>query len=83
MGRELYGVRLTQAEREQLQQLTRSGKGPARQTARARILLKTHEGWSAPKVAEALDLSAGTVFRTKRRFAEGRLEGALQERPQP
>ncbi len=83
MGRELYGVRLAPREREQLQQLIRSGKSPARETARARILLKVDEGWSAPRVAEALDLSVGTVFRIKRRFAEGGLEGALKERPRP
>jgi len=50
---------------------------------RARILLKTDEGWNAPKVAEALDVSAGTVFRIKRRFAEAGLEGALLERSRP
>ena len=83
MGREKYVVRLRQGEREQLHQLLRGGKSPARKTARARILLKTDEGWSAPKVAEALDIAVGTVFRTKRRFAEGGLEGALQERPRP
>lgn len=83
MGREKFPVRLAQEERERLQQLIRGGKSPARKMARARVLLKTDEGWSAPKVAEALDISAGTVFRTKRRFAEGGLEGALQERPRP
>ena len=83
MGLEKYPVRLAQGEREQLQQVIRGGKSPARKTARARILLKTDEGWSAPKVAEALDISVGTVFRIKRRFAEGGLEGALQERPRP
>ena len=81
MVREKYGVHLAQEEREQLQQLIRGGKSPARKTARARVLLKSDEGWSSPKVAEALDISVGTVFRTKRRFAEGGLEGALQERP--
>ena len=83
MGKNLYTVRLSQTEREQLQQLIRSGKSPARKIARARILIKTDEGWSAPKVAEALDLSVGTVFRTKRRFSEEGLEGALQEKPRP
>ena len=34
-------------------------------------------------MAEELDISVGTIFRTKRRFAEGGLEGALQERPRP
>ena len=81
MGREKSAVRLAQGERERLQQLVRNGKSPARKTARARILLKTSQGWSAPRVAEALDISLGTVFRIKRRFAEGGLVGALEERP--
>ena len=68
MGREKYPVRLAQGERERLQLLIRGGKSPARKTARARVLLKISEGWSAPKVAEALDISVGTVFRIKRRF---------------
>jgi len=83
MRRGKYTVRLGQEEREQLQQLIRGGKSPARRMAPARILLKTDEGWSAPKVAEALDISVGTVFRTKRCFAEGGLQGVLQERPRP
>ena len=69
MVEEKYGVRLAPEEREWLEHLIRAGKNPARITARARILLKTSEGWSAPKVAGALDVSEGTVFRIKRRFA--------------
>ena len=45
-----YGVRLTAEQRIQLQHLVRAGKGTARVTVRARILLKTDEGWSAPQV---------------------------------
>ena len=51
-------------------------------TIRARILLKTNEGWPAPQVAEALDVVEGTVYRIKRRSAEDGLEGVLQDRPQ-
>ena len=83
MVKEKYGVRLAPEEREWLEHLIRAGKSPARITARARILLKTSEGWSAPKVAGALDVSEGTVFRIKRRFAEEGLAGVLQDRPQP
>ena len=50
---------------------------------RARILLKTGEGWSASRVAQALDVAEGTVFRFKRRFAEDGLDGALRDRTQP
>ena len=51
-------------------------------TARARILLKSDEGWPAPQVAEALDVALGTVYRVKQRLAEGGLEGVLKDRPQ-
>ncbi len=83
MGQAKYPVRLAQGEREELLRLIRGGKSPARMTARARVLLRTDEGWSAPKVAEALDISVGTVYRVKRRFAQGGLEEALPERPRP
>ena len=81
-GQEKYGVRLALEQRDRLQHLVRAGKGSARVIIRARILLKTDEGWSAPQVAEALDVAEGTVFRTKRRFAEEGLEGVLKDRPQ-
>ena len=82
MVREKYGVRLTPEQRNQLEHLVRAGKSTARVTTRARILLKTDAGWSAPQVAQALDVVEGTVFRIKRRFAEEGLAGALQDRPQ-
>ena len=82
MVREKYPVRLTSEERENLQRLVRGGKSAARMTIRARILLKTGDGRSAPRVAEALDVVAGTVYRIKRRFVEDGLEGALWERTQ-
>ena len=70
MVREKFAVRLTVEERNRLEHMVRAGKGSARVTTRARILLKTGEGWPAPKVAQALDVSGGTVFRLKRRFAK-------------
>ena len=82
MVREKFAVRLTPEERDQLEHMVRAGKSSARVTTRARILLKTDEGWPAPKVAQALDVAEGTVFRLKRRFAEDGLEGALRDRTQ-
>ena len=61
MVREKYAVRLTPEERENLQRLVRDGKSPARMTTRARILLKTGDGWPAPQVAEALDVAKRTA----------------------
>ena len=81
MVRERYGVRLTGEQRDHLEHLVRAGKGTARVAARARILLKSDDGWAAPQVAEALDVSVGTVYRVKQRFAEAGLEGVLRDRP--
>ena len=82
MVREKFGVQLALEQRNQLEHLVRAGKSTARVTTRARILLKTDEGWPAPKVAQALDVVEGTVFRIKRRFAEEGLAGVLRDRPQ-
>ena len=68
MRRQKYPVGLDHEERERLQQLIRGGKSRARVMTRARILMRSEEGWTAPKVAEALDVSVGTVFRIKGAF---------------
>ena len=82
MVRDKYAVRLAPEQREELQRLIRVGKSSARVTARARILLKSDDGWAAPQAAEALDAALSTVYRVKQRFAEEGLEGVLQDRPQ-
>lgn len=82
MVQEKYGVQLTPEEQEQLRQLIRSGQHSARIITRARILLRTDEGWSASRVSAALDTSPRTVVRTKRRYAEEGLDGVLHDRVQ-
>ena len=77
MVRDKYAVWLAPEQREELQNLIRVGKSSARVTARARILLKSGDGWAAPQVAEALDVALGTVYRIKQRFTEEGLEGSL------
>ena len=77
-----YAVRLAPEEREELQHLIRVGESSARVTARARILLKSDDGWAAPQVAEALDVALGTVYQIKQRFAgEGLAEGPAGPAP--
>ncbi len=82
MAQEKFAVHLSAEDRGQLERLIRSGQHSARVINRARILLKTDEGWSASQVASALDTSQRTVFRTKRRYAEEGLDGVLHDRPQ-
>ena len=83
MGRERYVVRLEREDRDQLEHLIRGGKSPARKVTRARILLKSDASWGIERIMEALDTSAGTVCRTKRRYLEGGLKRALEEDPRP
>lgn len=83
MGASRYRVGLTEEEREQLLQVTRRGKAPARKVTRARILSKADQGLYDRQVAEALDVSMATVWRTRKRFVEEGLESALKERPRP
>ena len=68
MVREKYEVRLSAEQRDQLEHLVRAGKSTVRVVTRARILLKTDQGWPAPEVAQALDVVDGTVYRIKRTF---------------
>ena len=86
MVRDKYAVRLQPEQREELQHLIRVGKSSARvtarATARARILLKSDDGWATPQVAEALDVALGTVYRIKQRFTGEGLARALRDRPQ-
>ena len=82
MVQEKYGVRLSSPEKSQLRQVISTGKSSARAITRARILVKTDEGWSASQVAAALDISERTVFRAKRRYAEEGLDEVLRHRNQ-
>ena len=82
MAQEKFAVRLSEEDRSQLEGLIRRGQRSARVINRARILLKTDEGWSASQAATALDTSQRTVFRTKRRYAEDGLDGVLHDHPQ-
>ena len=77
-----YVVRLSAAERKQLNDLLRSGKRSAAMLTKARILLKSDvskagDGWSDSRIAEALDTSIATVCRTRQTLVEEGFEAAL------
>ena len=83
MVQEKYGVRLTGQERGRLRRMIRAGTSSAQAITRARILLKTDEGWTASRVAEALDVSERTVRRAKRRYVEEGMEEVLRHHNSP
>jgi transposase len=85
-----YKVTLTAEERQQLRGLIAVGKAAAKKLLHARILLKADAAaggpaWPDERIAEALDVSAATAGRVRRRFVEEGLEAALvrkkQDRP--
>lgn len=74
-----YIIDLSAEEREQLREITRRGRSPARKLKRAMILLKADEGIGDEQVAQMVDVGLATVGRI--RFVEEGLEMALSERP--
>src|SRR5262245_17798561 len=78
-------VRLTADQRAQLEKMIAAGRHSAAALVHARILLKADAGpggpgWGDAAIAEALECSAGTVARVRKRFGEGGLEAAVHRR---
>ena len=70
-----YLVELSQAERDELTTMVGRGKCAARKLKRAQILLAADAGCSDEEIARNVAVSGSTVYRTKRRFVEGNLDG--------
>ena len=83
MPRKTYIVDLEEEERTRLLDMIQKGEHSARKLNRARILLLADEGRSDREISEALHTGTATAQRTRQRFVEGNLDGALNERPRP
>jgi transposase len=83
MAKKKYVIHLDEAERQQLLDLVKKGKVAARKLNRAHILLQAADGASDETIATALHIGRATVQRTRKRFVEGNLEGALNEKHRP
>jgi transposase len=80
-----YVVRLTLAQRRELERMARSGKRSARTLVHVRILLKANAAdggpaWDDAATAEALDCGTSTVARVRKKFAQGGLDAALHRK---
>jgi transposase len=78
-----YRVELTQSERDELTALLSGGRHAARRLKRAQILLAADAGADDAQIAATVRVSGSTIYRTRRRFVEANLEGALSEEPRP
>src|SRR6266513_5887349 len=80
-----YVVKLSEDERNQLNEMIRKGKSSARRLMKARILLKADaseagEGWSDSRIIKALETSASMIYRVRRQLVEEGFEAVLSRK---
>ena len=81
-----YVVKLRTKDREWLRGVVRRGRESAATITRARVLLKSDvngTGWSDVRIAEALEVGACTVERTRKRCVTEGVRAAVARRPSP
>jgi transposase len=82
---EKYRVTLTPEERDQLTQMTTTGKAAAAKLRHARVLLKADASALGPRcrdedIACACEVSPSTIARVRKAFVQGGLSAALERR---
>jgi uncharacterized protein YerC len=75
-------ISLTEEERAEVDAFIRRGKANARTNTRARVLLKSAEGWTIQQIAETFGVSAATVSNVRKRYEEGGVVGVLEDKRQ-
>ncbi len=77
----LHKVKLSDEEREKLQNHTHKGKSFARSVTRARVLLQADAGRSDLEIVDALGVSKSTVARLRKEYCQEGLDSILNEKP--
>lgn len=80
-----FVVRLTADQRARLERMIAAGRHAVASLVHARVLLKADAGaggpgWVDDAIAEALECSAGTVARVRKRFTGGGLDAAVHRK---
>lgn len=73
---------LSDDERDHVQMFVRRGKANARTLTRARVLLKSDEGWTDAEIADVLDLTEQTIRNIRKRFRAGGVQAVLTDKRQ-
>ena len=76
-------VRLSKKGRQQVAEMLRKGREPARVLRRASILRQLDQGQKITQVAATLGVVRKTVRAIVRRYQQEGLESALHEKPRP
>ncbi len=83
MSRRAIRLELSAGDQRELKQLLSGGVQQVRVTLRALALLRIGQGFTAPQVAQMIQLTDQAVRQIVRRYREGGLERALYEGPRP
>ncbi len=83
MSRRAIRLELSAGDQRELKQLLSGGVQQVRVTLRALALLRIGQGFTAPQVAQMVQLTDQAVRQIVRRYREGGLERALYEGPRP
>lgn len=78
-----YIVELNEDEKQRLVELTTKGKQSSRLLKRANILLMSDQGKPSTEIANDLNVSETTIYRTKKKLVELGLDDALNEGSRP
>ncbi len=76
-------IELCEAERSELESYIRRGKANVRNLKRAHILLKSAEGWTIERIAEAFGTSLATVSNVQARYQARGVGGVLNDKYRP
>jgi transposase len=76
-------IALSEEQRQQVEQMIRSGTAPARKIMHAHILLKSEQSWSDKQIMDAFGVGEATIWRVRQRYLSNGLQDALDRRPQP
>ena len=68
MAKKQSAVKLTSAERHELEMFVTRGKKSAREITRARILLLTQDGRQVTEIARTLSVSRATIYNVYKRY---------------
>jgi putative transposase len=81
MTRKIKKLKLKGKDQKRLKELTKSGTMKARKLNRCRILVMSSEGQSQYEIAKILKMSRTTVNEICKRYVQGGLDNALNEKP--
>ena len=80
MSKIINKIQLTEEETAYLESILRQAASEARAYVRAKILLLKHKGYTSERIAYKLDISLSSVKLCLKKFADGGVDAALNDR---